>query len=320
LKPIIPFEPVRQENIPVGDAWIYQVKWDGVRILTYCTVEGVFLYNRRLNERTHHYPELSDTTSYSRAASFILDGEVIALADDGKPSFHEVMRRDGLRRMERVKAVQKEVPIYYMVFDILFLNGNWVHQRTLRERLDLLNGILIPNKTVQTVPAHPNGQALFQLMEQQGMEGIVCKKLDSTYVIGGKSENWVKVKNYGDLIAAIGGFTWSGRIVNAVLLGLYDDEARFWYVGHTGTGRLSKTDWRDLTEKLLPLVTEERPFVNKPERHNDAVWVTPIITVKVKYTEWRKQEGRSLRQPSIQAFANIPAAECVFPGNEQQPY
>jgi bifunctional non-homologous end joining protein LigD len=223
------------------------------------------------------------------------------------------MRRDGLRRMDRVKDVQKLVPIYYMVFDILYLNGNWIHQRPLRERIDLLNGILIPNSTVQQVPVHPSGQALFDLMKQQGMEGIVCKKLESPYVIGGKNGSWVKVKNYGDLIAVIGGYTLRGGIVNAVLLGLYDSHGKFWYIGHTGTGKLTKQDWHDLTAKLLPLVVKERPFVNKLERSNGANWVTPVVTVKVMYTEWRAGEGRSLRQPSIQAFVDVPAAECVFP-------
>jgi bifunctional non-homologous end joining protein LigD len=266
-----------------------------------------------LNERTYHYPELHDVSSYCKAKSFIIDGEIVALASDGKPSFHEVMRRDGLRRMERVQQVQKEVPIYYMVFDLLFLNGNWVHNRPLRERIDLLNGILTPTQTVQPVHNHPDGQALFQLMRQQGMEGIVCKRLDSPYIIGGKTSNWAKVKNYGDVIAAIGGYTLNGKIINAVLLGLYDREGRFWYIGHTGTGRLSKGDWRELTERLAPDVVKECPFANTPERHKDAIWVKPSLTVKVMYTEWRLKEGRSLRQPSIQAFVDRPLSECVFP-------
>lgn len=313
MKPIVPFEPVRQDTIPVGDPWVYQIKWDGVRVLTYADESGIFLYNRRLNERTRHYPELHDVASYCKAKSFIMDGEIVALAPDGKPSFHEVMRRDGLRRMERVPQVQKEVPIYYMVFDLLFLNGNWVHDLPLRERTDLLHGILTPNQTVQPVTYHPDGQALFQLMKQQGMEGIVCKKLDSPYIIGGKSASWVKVKNYGDVIAAIGGFTLNGGIINAIILGLYDREGRFWYIGHTGTGRLSRADWRDLTERLAPDAVKECPFVNTPERHKDAIWVKPSLAVKVMYTEWRLQEGRSLRQPSIQAFVDRPLSECVFP-------
>ncbi|WP_248926421.1 RNA ligase family protein [Paenibacillus hamazuiensis] len=313
MEPILPFEPVRSEHIPTGDNWIYEIKWDGVRILTYFDGTNCRLFNRKANDRTLHYPEIRDVSAYTRAHSFILDGEVVALAADGKPSFHEVMRRDGLRRMDRVEQVQRTVPIYYMVFDILFLNGNWIHQQPLEHRRNVLHNVVKPREHVQTVASHEDGDALFRLMRQQGMEGIVCKRLDSTYAIGGKDHRWVKVKNYGDIIAAIGGFTLSGGIVNAVLLGLFDSQGRFWYIGHTGTGRLSKADWRELTDKLKPHIVNDRPFVNKPDRHNDAIWVRPAITVKVMYTEWRLHEGRSLRQPSIQAFTHIPAGECVFP-------
>lgn len=315
MKPIVPFEPVRQDTIPLGDSWIYQVKWDGVRILTYADEKGIVLFNRHLNERTHHYPELHDASSYSKANSFILDGELIALAADGKPSFHEVMRRDGLRRLEKVPQVLKLVPIYYMVFDILYLNGNWVHDRPLRERLDLLNGMLTPTSTVQPVACHPRGDVLFEVMKKQGMEGMVCKRLDKPYVIGGKSANWVKVKNYGDIIAAIGGFTLNGGIINAVLLGLYDQAGRFQYIGHTGTGRLNQSEWKALTIRLFPDIVKECPFASRPERYKHAIWVKPSLSVKIMYTEWRLHEGRSLRQPSIQAVVDRPASECRFPLN-----
>ncbi|MDF2961531.1 MAG: ligase [Paenibacillus sp.] len=315
MEPIIPFEPIRGDNIPADGNWIYQIKWDGVRILTYFDGTDCRLYNRRINERTYHYPEIYNVSAYSNAQSFILDGEVIALAADGQPSFNEVMRRDGLRRMERVQHVMQEVPVYYMVFDILFLNGNWINQQPLDHRMNILRNIITPNENVQIVTSHSSGNQLFQLMREKGMEGIVCKKLDSTYAAGGKDNRWIKVKNYGDVIAAIGGFTLSGGIINSVLLGLYDSEGRFWYIGHTGTGKLSKADWRGLTERLKPHVQKDRPFVNKPERHNDAVWVRPEVAVKVTYTEWRLHEGRSLRQPSLKSFVDHPAKECVFPDN-----
>ena len=260
MEPIIPFEPIRSENIPIDGSWIYQIKWDGVRILTYWDGTDCRLFNRRINERTYHYPEISNVSTYSSSQSFILDGEVIALAPDGQPSFHEVMRRDGLRRMDRVQQVMLDVPIYYMVFDILFLNGNWINQQPLVDRMNILRTVITPNEHVQIVPSHSDGNQLFELMREKNMEGMICKKLDSTYTFGGKDNRWMKVKNYGDVIAAIGGFTLSGGIVNSVLLGLYDPEGRFWYIGHTGTGKLSKADWRVLTELLKPHVQQDRPF------------------------------------------------------------
>ncbi|MFC6546706.1 DNA ligase, partial [Cohnella cellulosilytica] len=110
MKPIIPFEPIRSDSVPSGKQWIYQVKWDGVRILPYFDGAQIRLFNRHLNERTMQFPELTDR-SYFEASSIILDGEVIALAADGKPSFHEVMRRDGVRRADRVAMARHEVPI-----------------------------------------------------------------------------------------------------------------------------------------------------------------------------------------------------------------
>ena len=121
LKPIIPFEPVTTDDFPQGKQWIAQVKWDGVRILAYRNRNEIKLFNRKKNERTFHYPELQHLDQSLRAKSAILDGEVIALKD-GKPSFYEVMKRDGLRNIDRVLTVQKQVPVTYMVFDLLYLD------------------------------------------------------------------------------------------------------------------------------------------------------------------------------------------------------
>jgi bifunctional non-homologous end joining protein LigD len=313
LNPIIPFEPESKTTIPIGEQWIYQIKWDGVRILTYYDGHEVRLFNRKQRERTEHYPELIDIRSFCKAESIILDGEVIALGPGGTPSFHEVMRRDGLRRMERVSQTRKEVPITYVVFDIVYCDGEWINTQPLSERMERLKSAITPTEHVQLISSHPDGAALFRVMEQRKMEGILCKDVHSAYTIDGKDDRWVKVKNYGDIIAVIGGFTLNGGIVNAILTGLYDRQGNLWYIGHTGTGRLTKADWRDLTERLKPMVIDKRPFANQPERHGDAYWVRPELTVKIKYSEWRWQEGRSMRQPSIQSFVDVPPEECLFP-------
>lgn len=310
MKPILPMEPKISVTVPKGEDWISQVKWDGVRILTYYDGQAVRLYNRKPYERTEHYPELIDIKSYCNANSVILDGEVIALGPDGKPSFHEVMRRDGIRRMERVEQVRKVVKITYMIFDVVYYNGEWVDGHPWSNRMEILSSIISPNEYVQLVSSHDNGQALFDVIRQQGMEGILMKKKNSPYLIGEKKDFWLKVKNYRDLIAVVAGYTLRGDIVNALLLGLYDAKGQLWYIGHSGTGKLSNQDWRDLTVKLQGLRVPNRPFVNKPEREREAYWVEPKLTVKIQYAEWT--EGRSLRQPSIQAFVDIPPSECIF--------
>ncbi|MCD9023297.1 DNA ligase [Cohnella silvisoli] len=310
MKPIIPFEPIRAAHVPEGKQWIYQIKWDGVRILSYYDGTSIKLYNRKKNERTCQFPELT-TPDYCSAQSFILDGEVIALAADGKPSFHEVMRRDGIRRLERVPLALKEVPITYMIFDVVYFNDEWMNNRSLRERQQLLQDIVIPSPTVQLVASHLEGNTLFDVIRQQSMEGILCKDLNSTYAIDGKDDRWVKVKNYGDVIAVIGGFTLNGGIVNSLLAGLYEN-GKLYFIGKVGTGKLSAADWRELTVTLKSIEVSESPFAIKHPDMRGAYWARPLLTARIQFAEWRIQEGRTMRQPSIQAFVDVLPDECVF--------
>src|SRR5699024_3944250 len=123
---------------------------------------------------------------------------------------------------------------------------------------------------------------------------------ESPYIIGGKKDSWVKGKNTLDIIGVIGGFTLRGNTVNALLVGLYDGEGHLYYIGHVGSGKLSMKGWRDLTEKLRPLIMDQKPFINPPERDRDTYWVSPNKTVKIKFTEWTK-DG-TMRQPTIESL------------------
>lgn len=310
LNPLVPFEPISTEVFPTEKNWIAQVKWDGVRVLTYYDGHDVKLFNRRKNERTLHYPELTNIKSFCSATSVILDGEIISLGTNGKPSFSEIMRRDSIRRMDRVSIMQKNVPIVYMIFDIIFYNGEWIHDQSLENRLWLLSDIIKPGHSVQIVPSTHDLEALFKGIKHQDMEGILIKDLNSKYYIDGKNDRWQKMKNYKDVIAVLGGVTYRNGTVNSVLLGLYDENNQFRYIGHAGTGKVTQSGWKNLTELVQPLITSERPFVNKPSRINGAFWLHPKITAKVQFAEWTA--GHTLRQPSIQAFVDIPANECTF--------
>ncbi|MFB0828969.1 DNA ligase [Brevibacillus laterosporus] len=310
MNPIIPFEPTICESIPQGSEWIAQIKWDGVRILTYFDGQQVQLFNRRGNERTWHYPEITDIATYSSATSLILDGEVISLGSTGKPSFHEVMRRDGIRRLEKVSHIKSQVPITYMIFDILFVNGDWVNHLPLRDRMELLQQWIMPSEHIQLVTSHPDGHALYKVVQEHQLEGIVLKDLTSSYLINGKDKRWQKKKYYRDLIAVIGGVTFRDQVVNSLLLGLYTPDGHLHYIGHAGTGKLTNADWLALTQVIKPLLQKEMPFMNRPDRYKDASWLSPELTVKVHFAEWTS--GLTLRQPSIQAFVDVPAQSCRF--------
>lgn len=310
LEPIFAMEPVSSDTIPNGEDWIAQVKWDGVRVLTYADNQEIRLYNRKKNERTLHYPEITNISEYCMSRSVILDGEVISLGENGKPSFHHVMRRDGLRKLERIKMVADSVPIIYMIFDVIYLNGEWINSKPFHDRNEILAEIIKPNEHIQLVPSITEGESLFSAIKEQGMEGIVLKRTGSPYAIGKKRDDWLKVKNYRDIIAVIGGFTLGHNTVNSILLGLYDSEGKLQYVGHTGTGKMTVSDWKDLTKELKEIVAEHHPFKKKPLHHAHATWVRPEKTVKIKFAEWT--EGGAMRQPSIEGFIEVPPLECLL--------
>jgi len=310
--PVIPFEPISSQIIPAGPNWIAQIKWDGVRMLMYGDRNEIRLFNRRQNERTAQYPEYGALSDFCRAKSAVLDGEIIAL-ENGLPSFHQVMKRDGVRLPERILPAMRAIPVVYMVFDILYADGEWVTERPLAERQRLLAELVIPGERIQLVPSVRQGGDLYRAIEERGMEGIVCKDLASPYGLGGKDGRWVKVKNDRDLIAVVGGMTLRGGTANALLLGLYDAAGRLVYIGHAGTGKLTAADWRQFTAAAGPFRQASRPFANIPERSKDAIWMKPILTVKIKFREWTHHG--TLRQPSIQAFVSAPPEECTFKGN-----
>jgi len=299
LNPVIPFEPVSVPSFPQGDNWIAQIKWDGVRMLIYFDGSETRLINRRLNDRTAQYPEFGDPSAYCTSSSFILDGEMIAF-DENRPSFHEVMRRDGVRKEANIRLAVSQVPVTYMIFDVLYANGKWLTNEPLSERQKRLSDMIVPCERVQVCQNFADAPKLFELMKAHGMEGIVCKSLDGAYSIGKKDNRWQKLKVKRDLIAAVGGVTYNGKIVNSLLLGLFDGEGNLHYIGSAGTGKVTQEEWRRLTDRISSITAVDMPFARKPDKQKDAVWVTPQIVVKVQFQEWTP--AGTMRQPSIQAF------------------
>ncbi|WP_339259436.1 DNA ligase [Paenibacillus sp. FSL R5-0713] len=309
FKPLIPFEPISRDTLPTGPQWIAQIKWDGVRMLAYEDGHELRLVNRRLHDRTAQYPELVTPRNLCSGASYILDGEVIALdPDTGKPSFYHVLRRDRMSRPEGIAQAIHQIPVTYMVFDILFYEGQWVTDQPLADRQRLLHEVLNSAPHVQEVTNTLDAASLLTVMRQHQMEGIVCKDLTSTYGIQGKDQRWQKVKIMHDVYAMIGGVTYRSGIVNAIAVGVYDGP-NFVYIGHVGTGKLNSNTWRELTHQVEPLIRQDRPFHNVPERSAETTWVEPRIGVKVQYMELTHH--RTLRHPSIQTFAEVTREDCL---------
>lgn len=302
MQPFAPLEPIYAQTPPAGDDWIAQVKWDGVRMLAHVEGSTIRLWNRRQGERTAQYPELlTELEACCRADSAILDGEIIAL-DHGLPSFHHVMKRDQLRNPAAIPQAVGRIPVAYMVFDLVYLDGQWIGQLPLAERQNRLADILEQTERVRLVPHTTDSGSLLEVMRGQGMEGIVCKRLSSTYPIGGKDSRWQKIKLYRHLYAAVGGITYQDGRPNALLLGLYNEEQQLFYIGNAGPGKLGQAQWSELVQLGKALRADSSPFTHLPRiviPKRSIVWLQPSLAVLVRFLEWTADGG--LRQPVIQS-------------------
>ncbi|CAI9394770.1 ATP-dependent DNA ligase [Niallia sp. Sow4_A1] len=308
MKPIKPFEPILTDVIPQGDQWVAQVKWDGTRILTYYDGDKTQLFNRKKNERTKQYPELLRPNTFIQAENCILDGEIIAL-QNGKPSFYEVMKRDRIRNMDRVSQLQQEIPITYMIFDILYVNDHWLLEKPLRERQQILRERITENEVIRLVESFSDTEGLFNVCMEHQLEGIVCKDLDSPYLLEGKDSRWRKRKKEQDLIAVVGGVTLKNKTVHSLHLGQFNKDGQLFYIGSAGSGKLTAKDWVAVTNAIEPIIIKENPFINQVEVKG-SVWLRPALTVKITFLEWT--EGRTLRHPVIESFVTVPIEECLM--------
>lgn len=304
-----PFEPISSAEVPVGDAWIAQVKWDGVRAVAEVSGDGVRIWNRHGRLRTDRFPEIASALSPFRGCAF--DGEVVALSQ-GIPNFYHVLRRDRASALHEIPRLMREVPVWYAVFDVVQIGGEWVGDWPLAKRLDWMLEHLSGVEHVLTSEGEVDTEALFAATKQLGLEGIVCKRVDSTYAPGGKDGRWVKVKHERNAIAAVGGVVYRDGAPNALMLGLFDDKARLFHVGNAGAGRLPHREWRHLVEQVLSQETSVQPFARPPKVDRPCRFAQPVVAVKVRYAEWTP--NLTFRHPVLVGWLDAPAtpAACSF--------
>jgi bifunctional non-homologous end joining protein LigD len=283
-------------DLPKGPDWLYEVKWDGMRLLAE-VVDGVLtLRSRSGRDVTPNFPELAGLVDL--APDVLLDGEVVLL-DKGVPSFHALGDRMHSVVEERAALAR---PVTFMAFDILRLYGVPLMDRTLDERratLERLN--LTPNLALS--PTYTDGQALFDATAQRGIEGVVAKRRDGIYRPGRRSEGWIKVTHRQTQACVVGGWrpenVGTARVsssrVGALLLGVPDADGVLQYVGRVGSGLASAAAQRALRDRLVDADTQ--PFAERPPRP-DAVgarWCEPTTVVEVVHKGWT--DGGRLRQP-----------------------
>ena len=176
---IVPMEPKTSKVLREDPGFFYQVKWDGVRILAFGENGNVHLQGRSLKNKTTLYPELAVLPELVRGKSFILDGEMIAL-NNGRPSFFAVMQRERAAPGS-VVLMEKNVPVFYMLFDLLYLNGKWLLKCPWEKRQEMLMDVLDKNERIHVTPSYENGDLLLQTVRAYKMEVLWPKRRQPLY-------------------------------------------------------------------------------------------------------------------------------------------
>jgi bifunctional non-homologous end joining protein LigD len=295
-----------------GEGWGYEIKWDGVRAIAYCQPGHVRIESRNLIEITSQYPEVARIRGAIGGESVILDGELVAYDDEGRPSFQRLQRRMHLASESEVRRRMGDTPVTYVIFDLLYADGKVLFERPYEERRERLEALGLDGESWQTPAYHRgDGGALLDASKAQGLEGIVAKRLGSPYRPGKRSREWLKVKNHRSQELVIGGWVpgkgrRSGEL-GALLVG-YRDDGALRYAGKVGTG-FDADDLRLLRDRLAPLETDASPFEGR-QPPKDSVFVRPELVAEVEFSEWTN--AGTLRHPSYKGLReDKPAADVV---------
>ena len=291
----------------------YEAKWDGVRTLAFVDGGEVRLQTRNLLDSTKQYPEAHGAAeALTGGYQAILDGEVVAFDEKGVPSFQRLQPRMHQRDDGAVSRLRKSVPVIYEVFDLLYLDGEDLTRQPLRERRRRLEAALEPMGAIRLSEGFPGtGVALFNAVRDQGLEGIVAKRLDAPYV-SGRSAAWVKVKAFKAMDCVIGGWTagQGGRhgTLGALVVGIYRD-GELVPVGHVGSGFDDRT-LRELLAILKEHQSPTSPFAVQPKVNQPATWCFPDLVCEVRYVEMTR-DG-TLRHPTYLGLrSDVDPKECT---------
>ncbi len=257
--------------------WIYEIKWDGYRAIAEIKKGNIKLYSRNGLSFLDLYPEIDEALQKIKG-DVILDGEIVVLDKEGKPSFQSLQNF----------ADDRSLPIRYYVFDCLSLSGKDITNSSLLERKNAIVKVLPKSEYLKySDHVEANGKKFFkEIVKMDGLEGMIAKKVTSIYEEGRRSKNWLKIKNHNTQEAIICGYTAprsSRKYFGALILGIHEGK-KIKYMGHAGTGFTEKL-LKELFELFQQLKIETSPFTTKVPINAPVTWLKPVVVCTVKYSE-----------------------------------
>jgi bifunctional non-homologous end joining protein LigD len=298
----------------------FEVKWDGIRTILFADHAHVELRGRNGTDFTPRYPEVRDLGRALGSRRIVLDGEVVAFDDDGRPSFERLQSRMHLASDSAVRRRMRDIPATYVIFDLLYLDGHTTMALSYEERRKLLDELDLNGPAWRTPAYHRGeGKALLDATKDLGIEGIVAKRLDGPYTPGARASHWIKVKNVRTQDVVIGGWTRGegGRSssLGSLAVGVMEGE-ELRYAGKVGTGFTEQT-LAILKRELEPLRRDTSPFTGRqPPR--GTIFVEPSLVAHVEFREWTG--SGTLRAPSFKGLRpDVSPQECVREEGQEAP-
>jgi bifunctional non-homologous end joining protein LigD len=272
------------------DDFIYELKWDGYRIIGYKNGKNVSLRSRSNQEFSASYSSIAESLR-QLPFKFVVDGEVVMLDKNGLPSFDD---------LQQVRTLGTS-SLSYCIFDLIWCEGYDLRNLPLTTRKDVLEQVMAI-ASASNLKYYPylsaKGKELFRTVQEQGLEGIVAKRADSRYKAGERSTKWLKIQTKIRQEFVIGGWTESesGRPFRSLLFGYYNENEQFVYYGHSGSGYTDKR-MKEIFAKIRKLEIKKRPFINDPERSTKAHWVKPVLVAEFEYATTTR--SGKIRKPAV---------------------
>lgn len=321
LRPML----ARPGELPPDDGrWALEMKWDGVRAVAFVTAGSARFVSRTGEDITMAYPELRGLGPAVHGQQAVLDGEIVAFDTGGRPDFETLQPRIHVRSATQADQLAASVPVSYLAFDLLSLDGVTLLDEPYRQRRALLDALGLDGPHWHTPPASIGVAAadVLAVSNKYGLEGIVAKRLDSRYEPGKRTGSWLKIKNLRQQEAVVGGWQPGEGVraghIGSLLIGVYPRVAGagepgtgLTFAGHVGTG-FTQQSLQLLAAELEPLRRADSPFATPvpPEQARRAIWTDPELVIDVSFTDWTRT-GR-MRAASYRGLRrDKPAAEVI---------